>query len=77
VESGELRATVEELTHPAPGLWEFCTASELVIIRAKDTGDQLVIGHRHSREGRVFTRDGLDPKWILHENVVYFPVATG
>jgi hypothetical protein len=68
--AGELRVTVEEMTHPAPGLWTF-TASELVVVRENQTGVQLAIGHRHSREGKVFTRDGLDPKWVLHDNVIY------
>lgn len=68
--AGELRARVERLTHPAPGLWTFCTASELVVITT-EAGEQIAIGHRHSREGTVFTRDGLDPKWVVHENVIY------
>ena len=71
LEAGELLLRVEKLNHPAPGLWAFCTASELVSVRTRDTDEQIALGHRHQREGQVFTRDGLDAKWILHEGVIY------
>jgi hypothetical protein len=67
--AGELLVSVEKHRHPARGR-EFCTASELVVV-ATVTGKQIAIGHRHFRDGRSLTKDGLDPKWVLHENVIY------
>lgn len=71
LEAGELRATVDKYNHPAPGNWTFCTASEMVVIVDNTTGEQLALGHRHSRGSKVLTRDGFDAKWVLHDGVIY------
>jgi hypothetical protein len=70
VESGELRVVVDKSRHPARGK-PWCTSSEIVIVYDRTTGQQIVVGHRHFRDGQPITRFGLDPKWILHGGVIY------
>lgn len=71
VASGEYREVVETHKHPARGLWEWCTAIEKVSYYDKETNERLVLGFRHQRGGKILTKNGLDPKYVVYDDFIY------
>jgi hypothetical protein len=68
--AGQYRVVMEKYRHPAPNR-EFCTSSQLVVVYDNLTNEPIIRGHRNERNGRILTTNGLDPKWILHNDVIY------
>jgi hypothetical protein len=73
IQKGDLVESLEESGHPSPKRsgQPHCTRSEYLEYREQD-GTLRVGGHRYRRpDGVIPTKNGLDPKWILHEGVIY------
>jgi len=73
VANGELRGVVEGWSHPSPpkAVKPNCTTSEYVVYKTTE-GVQVVGGHRYvDSSGKVLTKNGLDPKWVYFQGVIY------
>jgi hypothetical protein len=73
VAAGEFVESLEDCGHPSPARsgQPHCTESHYLEYRDQD-GTLRIGGHRYKRpDGVIPTRNGLDPKWILHGGVIY------
>jgi hypothetical protein len=68
--AGDYRVIVDKDRHPAPNR-QWCTSSQLVVVYDRATNEVIIRGHRNERFGQILTPNGLDPKWILHNDVIY------
>jgi hypothetical protein len=71
VAAGEYQEVPNYAHHPARGGWAWCTTHETVYYFDKATGERIIVGSRHIRDGKCLTKNGLDPKLILYEGVIY------
>jgi hypothetical protein len=67
--AGEFHVREAPAAHPARGR-AWCISSQIVKCFDKATGEMRIVGHRHMRDGKCLTKNGLDPKWILHDGVI-------
>ncbi|MGH7264025.1 MAG: hypothetical protein ACREMB_04105 [Candidatus Rokuibacteriota bacterium] len=76
LKAGALIECLEDNKQPSPeksGMPE-CTRSQYVALY-EESGLKVVGGHRYILpDGSTFGSHELDPKWILHEGVVYVQV---
>jgi hypothetical protein len=73
VQSGELSATVEKSKHPAPPAANqpFCTSSQIVYYW-DGSGQRVAVVHQYLKaDGTIGGSGRPDPKYLLHEGVLY------
>jgi|SRR5271157_5156343 len=74
IQRGEFREIITWQNHPCPesAHQPFCTWSQMVLYRDRDTGDDIISAHRYLLPDHTIGGFGRpDPKWIVEGGMIY------